>query len=96
MENVMSTLWKSALIAAVAFGGVAVQSSGASAMPMVDVSPAVMAHAAGEANVQEAGWHGGWHRHHGWHRHYGWHRHHGWHRHYGWHRHWGWRHHRHW
>ena len=87
----MINMSKAAVIAAVAFGGIALQSTTASAIPMVDAAPAVLAHGEG-SGLQQAFWHGGWHRHHGWHRHYGWHRPWGWHRHYGWHhrwRHWG-------
>jgi hypothetical protein len=96
---------KAALVAAIAFGGIALQSEDASAVPMVDINPAIVAHSEAASGIIEAqwhrgwhggGWHGGWHR--GWHGggwHGGWHR--GWHgggwRRGGWHG--GW-HHRHW
>jgi hypothetical protein len=88
----MLSMSRVAVAAALAFGGIAVQSAGASAMPMVDTSPAVVAHSEDVSGVTQARWHHGRHWGYGWHRHRPW----GWHRHWGWHhRHWGWRH-RHW
>jgi hypothetical protein len=81
---------KLALAAAIALGGIAVQSVGASAMPLVDAAPATLAHTIEGPAAIQAYWHHGWHRHWGYHRHWGWRRHWGWHRHH----HWGWR--RHW
>ena len=81
------------LALAVVAGGLALQSTGASAMPMVDVGPAVTAHADAASGVQEAYWRHGFYGH----RHfgprfgfYGPRPYYGYHPHY-WHRPWGWR-----
>ncbi len=61
-----------AVVAAVMLGGVALASAGASAMPMVDTSPAVMARSADGSAVQEAYFRRFvFHRHFGFRRHYG-------------------------
>ena len=88
----MLKISRAAAIAAVAFAGLVVQAGGASALPMIDIAPAVVAHSEAASGITEARWHGpyGWHRHYGWHRPFGWHRHYGWHRPFGWHRHCGW------
>jgi hypothetical protein len=86
-----------AVLAGLVLGGLAVQAGSASALPMIDTGPAVVAHSEAATGIQEARWHGyyGFHRrywhpgygwHHRWHRHYGWRHHYGWHRGWGWHR----------
>ena len=85
-----------AVLAGLALGGLAVQAGSASALPMIDAGPAIVAHSEAASGIQDVRWHRyyGWHRHYwhrgfGWHRHYGW-RHHYWHRPWGFHRGWGW------
>jgi hypothetical protein len=52
----MLSFSKGAVVAALALGSLAVQSVGASAMPMVDVNPAIVAHSEAASGVQQTRW----------------------------------------
>ncbi|WP_131114156.1 hypothetical protein [Lichenihabitans psoromatis] len=52
----MFKLSKGAVLATLALGGLAAQTIGASAMPMVDLNPAAVAHSGEVSGVQETRW----------------------------------------
>ena len=89
----MISLSKGAVVAAMAFGSLALQSAGASAMPMVDIGAATVARSEAASGIEQARWVCGPFRcfrrpdYYGYGFYGGWHR--GW-RGYGWHRPFGW------